>query len=377
MGILSTSSRGRRGGQAGVSLGVLVSVFALLFACSHADPLMGQGMPPAQPVDVYVSFLLEKLLGIDEGTQRFEAVFTLYLSWSDDKALNNAARATKDYRDGRSDSCSRGCRSDIQQRSDYKKNLGELLCCDNVWLPSLKVDNVYGTLVDKDQNEVIFLDQDGNVGWKIQLEGEFYSPMDFSKFPFDTQELDLHFTHGAGMMNVIKNFHTSALARQWFQRAEGDAAPGWSVTNVSTTTSEIKVVDQVSYYTSTYGHISNTNDPLPLAPGKSTTSPILDETTDKQFTAIIHVKRFSGGFVMKMIMPLICLKALLFASYFIPAKDAYNVRTRMVRSTHSRPTPPPSGSSSAQYVANTFGCSHPFFFSPHPVHGDLLVDHSS
>ena len=92
-------------------------------------------------------------------------------------------------------SCDKMCRSDMPDRGDYKAPTDETMCCDDVWLPSMKIRNVDGTLTDRDQYyNIYFSKDDANVGYQLNLQGTFFSPMHFAKFPFDSQMLEIHFT---------------------------------------------------------------------------------------------------------------------------------------------------------------------------------------
>ena len=125
----------------------------------RGDPLMGQGKPPSGgAVPVYFSFFLEKLLDVNEISHRFQAVFSIYMSWQDDSAMGRMTNSTADLRNGRTDSCTWGCRSDLEQRSDYTSKMHATSCCDGVWIPSLRIDNLYGTLTSRHQPYVLYLE---------------------------------------------------------------------------------------------------------------------------------------------------------------------------------------------------------------------------
>ena len=161
------------------------------------------------------------------------------------------------------------CRSDIPNRSDYTRSIYELMCCDDVWLPTIKVRNVIGSLEERDQGEMIILDSEDNVGWFVELEGTFFSPFHFAEFPFDSQQLDIHFTHSAGSLTQVANFVPSASSSRWFQRGEGDAAPGWDLRDIHIEAYNVSLVESISYFVSKYGVVSNELERLPIAAGNN------------------------------------------------------------------------------------------------------------
>lgn len=60
----------RRGGATACCLAI-VALLALCHPASGDGVLMGQGRGPKDPVDVYVSIFLEKLLAVNEQTHQF------------------------------------------------------------------------------------------------------------------------------------------------------------------------------------------------------------------------------------------------------------------------------------------------------------------
>lgn len=313
-------------------LGVAL-VAATLVSSAIADPLMGQGVAPKDEVEVHVSVFLEKLLDVDETNQRFTALFQLYFSWYDDRAFKKSQKSTADFRNGVTSTCSKMCRSDVPARSDYTRTIHELSCCDEVWLPSIKAKNIVGSFNERHQDYTIYLDLNGNVGWKVQLQGTFFTPFYFAKFPFDSQELDLHFTQSSGKLTTVKKFVPSAIAHRWFQRAEGDSCPGWDVKEVKMEQFNVTLTDAVREYTTKYGRMSAETDVMPMARPDNASSEdkedILASQRNQDFIAIIKVSRYSQSYVLTMVVPLLLLKLLLFATFFIPAADAVNIRTRM------------------------------------------------
>ena len=196
------------------------------------NPMMGQGPPPDKPKDVYVSALLEKLVEVDEVNYRFTAHFVLYLSWKDNRALPSALRSTEMYRNGTRD-CIKPCFSDVPIRDDQTKVYDEYMCCDDVWLPTLSYGNAFELPEGRLEPYTIFLDPSGAVGWKMNLQAVFFTPMYFGNYPFDSQKLTMQFIYSHGKKtSTVERFIPSATATEWFQRGKGDVAAGWSIDNL-------------------------------------------------------------------------------------------------------------------------------------------------
>lgn len=222
------------------------------------------------------------------------------------------------------------CRSDMPDRGDYKGQSDETACCDNVWLPSMKIRNVDGTLTDRDQYySIYFSKDDDNVGYQLNLQGTFFSPMHFAKFPFDSQVLEIHFTQSTGFLDSVEEYIPSATTTRWFQRGAGDVAPGWELKDVEIEGFNTSLSEMVQVYTSQYGKPFHANDSHPLAGKDGTISEIIDGVANKDFCILIKIDRYWNSYLLTMVLPLIFLNVLLFCTFFIPPQDAMNIRTRM------------------------------------------------
>ena len=95
----------------------------------------------------------------------------------------------------------------------------------------------------------------------------------------------------------------------------------------------VTLTDAVREYTTKYGRMSAETDVMPMARPDNASSEdkedILASQRNQDFIAIIKVSRYSQSYVLTMVVPLLLLKLLLFATFFIPAADAVNIRTRM------------------------------------------------
>ena len=96
-----------------------------------ASPLRGTPVPsPLEAglgkVDIHVSALVERLLGVDDKEYRFESLMYLYFSWTDPRAHRAVdANGTAE--------CRLPCNSAGNDAS----------CCDEVWLPGLDIFNMH------------------------------------------------------------------------------------------------------------------------------------------------------------------------------------------------------------------------------------------
>ena len=96
-----------------------------------ASPLRGTPVPsPLEAglgkVDIHVSALVERLLGVDDKEYRFESLMYLYFSWTDPRAYRAVdANGTAE--------CRLPCNSAGNDAS----------CCDEVWLPGLDIFNMH------------------------------------------------------------------------------------------------------------------------------------------------------------------------------------------------------------------------------------------
>ena len=311
------------GGTPTASWVVLVQILCLSLTWRNVaglqeNPLMGQGIPPEKPVDVYVSALLEKLIAVSDADYRFDAKFVLYLSWQDDRAYPGAKDLTYNkFRKGAHSNCDKPCFSDVPVRSDNTKMYNEYLCCDDVWLPTITMANVYSLPDDRLEPYQIYLDKSGSVGWRLNLQATFFTPMYFGNYPFDSQSLTMQFVYSHGAeATTVNQFVPSATATRWFQRGGGDVAAGWSVEKVHISTFNTSLVDFVHHFTSLYGSSSHESDPLPMASEEKEYNTITSRVM-MEFDIEIKVRRHWMSHVLTIIIPILLLITMTFVSYFI------------------------------------------------------------
>lgn len=212
---------------------VLFATCLVLSNGQQSTPFYGQGYPPEQGVDVYVTVFLDRLLEVDNINYRFEAVLYMMLSWSDPRArpamLNSSATAING-------TCKLPC------TSLYTFIAGSSSCCDGVWLPHLEFVNARGFSQDRLVRYGIRFPDDNSsdaVAWWAHVQGQFYTGLGFKAFPFDRQELFVEVAYADRTPNQPVGFHPSSTALSMYMPRAGDDLSGWTVGNLTITTFNI------------------------------------------------------------------------------------------------------------------------------------------
>jgi len=331
-----------KGRSASLEIAAAVLLWALLASIDSthgqmAQPLQGQGLPQDKPVDVHVSALLERLLEIDDTTYRFESQMYIYLSWEDPRARQAVLDATTAYRNGSLETCNRPCIETSELPRNAKEFTPEYECCDCMWLPSVKMLNAYSLPEDRLQPYGITVDADtGAVGWWTAIQAVYFTPMDFHRFPFDSQTLVMQFSCDAEGDPHVGRFIASATSTRWMVKGEGDIVSGWDVEDVVIYPQIASADEELDYFISNFGRAAAASDPSPVHFDAS-------EHTDTHegeepgrvskfvgFHVDIMVTRFGRYYVLNMIAPLLLLVCLSFITYIIPpssldARIALNV----------------------------------------------------
>ncbi|KAG2483983.1 hypothetical protein HYH03_017150 [Edaphochlamys debaryana] len=159
------------------------------------EPFAGSDAPVPQggPVDVNVTALLERIVGIDQNRDNYQAVWWVILTWSDPTAAATLSAATgaamaptgPNASPNASASSASACGLPCEN-----SGLGSGGCCDGLWLPRLHVLNIISYPQDQINRYRIRVDpQRGVVTWSTRLYGTWYSPFDFRAYPFEHQHL--------------------------------------------------------------------------------------------------------------------------------------------------------------------------------------------
>jgi hypothetical protein len=258
----------------------------------QSSPLRGQGVPSTNVSEgIYVSVFLDRLLGVDERDYRFDAVLYAYVTWEDQRGIeewfyNNIATNCADP--SRSDYFPAWCnefralcqrfqnstegsaeRAQIRDEGDYylgapidlpcktwnsdgspartscnrycsnTYNAGD--CCDGIFIPDINVANIYSL----DQDYVIASqlmpqydyrkEHYGAWIWAVNFHAQFFIRMDFRAFPWDQQQLiiQLKYTHdGQDLNSTSVLVPSSAGVLSLRPNRNGDDSSGWKVDEV-------------------------------------------------------------------------------------------------------------------------------------------------
>ncbi|GJP45910.1 hypothetical protein CLOM_g5247 [Closterium sp. NIES-68] len=321
------------------------------------SPLIGQGMDPytsnvvSEPVPVYLSVMLRKLIAVDELKYSYSAYFQVVTSWRDPR-VNDTLGVWKvvdqlspdlvagamsgckpnvtfaGYNISQKEDCLGGLsQTGLPQLKDCKKPCTPVgtRCCDGVWLPSLNIPNVIFFPQDRYSTESIYFFGDINndmsaVDREVVVEGEFSSPFNFQRFPFDSQDLRFTVTVESGSIYLV----SSNSGRQQEQASKGlsggggggfstDEVTGWKIDrvglNCSAASSNTAVSDLATYAKEDpWAQVSSNG--APEDPSKPTTC-----------VFVITISRTSPVYVLSVILPVMLSVYLTFSVFFAKPED--------------------------------------------------------
>ncbi|KAG2482748.1 hypothetical protein HYH03_018342 [Edaphochlamys debaryana] len=151
-------------------------------AAQMSEPFPGSAAPPPPggPVDIKVSALLERIVGIEQERSNYEAIWWVVLTWPDPTAAATVEAATGAAL-APNGTCGLYCEN---------QGSGSEGCCDGIWLPRLHVLNLIYLPQDQVPRYRILADpSSGTVMWSVRLVATWYSPFDFRAYPFEHQHL--------------------------------------------------------------------------------------------------------------------------------------------------------------------------------------------
>ena len=131
-------------------------------------------------------------------------------------------------------------------------------------LPSIDILNVYELPEGRTVTHGIFDGPNGSVAWYKSLHGVYFTPMDFHKFPFDSQHLDIQFMMDPSLKPPVRRFIPSATSNRYIVKGEGDTVSGWDVRTVTIKPFKELLREQLNYFIGTFGSPSAPTDPVPL-----------------------------------------------------------------------------------------------------------------
>ena len=119
----------------------------------------------------------------------------------------------------------------------------------------------------------------------------YFTPMDFHRFPFDSQLLDMQFSFEAEINPAIKRFIPSASTTRFLIRGEGDTVSGWDVQSIEIVPKNISLQVEMDYFIETFGKVAVPSDPAPITgvPGREG---YLGQAERVGFDIYIRIDRF-------------------------------------------------------------------------------------
>jgi len=162
--------------------------------------------------------------------------------------------------------------------------------------------------------------ENGAVAWWTAVHGKYYTPMDITRFPFDTQKLVMQF--GFQSKSVVNEYIPSSSSTRFLVRGEGEIVSGWDVQSVEVLPWSTTLREGVNYYVSNYGTPSNPNDPAPVADyGDGDESQQGSGYEVVSFDVVVTIKRKASYYILNMLVPILLLVGLSLITYMIPPAD--------------------------------------------------------
>lgn len=216
------------------------------------------------PIDVRLSLNINKLYDIRPVDESFNVDAYLAANWNDERA-GELVPASKNYLTLEDD-----------QVDSWR---------DKVWLPSLEIINILGP---KDiSNKRLIVYKDGRVFYNERFNATLQSPMNFRKFPFDTQNLQI----------IIEPFSYAGSKIQFSQqsRVYPTENSAWPMLEWRATGRACQVGDQQYEY-------------------------LADSTAEKkfaQFAFTLTVERIPGYFLLQIFLPLMVIMCCAWSIFFV------------------------------------------------------------
>ncbi|KAI3429737.1 hypothetical protein D9Q98_010052 [Chlorella vulgaris] len=313
---------------------------ALLIVARHGNaqmdsPLSGSGVPQLETTHVYVSVYLDRLINVDEDNYRWEAIHYFYLSWTDYTAWSLVSNQSIALLTDPSSECKFSC-SNVAQN---------VLCCDNLYRPSFAFKNAYGFPQDREALYNLYPAEDGSVLWEVRVHGQYYQPMSFANFPFDSFDLGLALrffdptvlidtTILLGQPHPGVVVMPSSGGKRIYTVGLGDDASSWAVVDVSISS---LIVDMGQWFRDYSDVKSDPDDPMPLAPVNSNqTGGVVGEDgepvnvytgiPDQLLAVNLRVERFWRSSLINAVLPVVLVFTLGMIVFFT---DERSLETRL------------------------------------------------
>ncbi|KAL4422476.1 hypothetical protein ABPG75_008673 [Micractinium tetrahymenae] len=302
------------------------------------SPLKGTGIPPLDTTAIYVSAYLDRLLAVNQDDYRWEGALYFYISWTSADAYRLVMENTKKMFSNSSFTCQFMCSNIVDK----------MLCCDDIYLPSFFFKNAYGFPQDREILYNIYTASNGSVLWEVRVHGQYYQPMDFRHFPFDSFDLllELRFFNPLAIIDTTDLYgkphpgvtiYPSSGGQKLFTYGRGDDASYWAVTDFSLEGYE---VDMGEWFYDNSALASNPGDPMPLAPvNDNWTAGAVDRdgnpanvysgVTDQLLAVLITIERFWKPSLINSVLPVV-LVFLLGMFIFVCEEDDLTTRIEIV-----------------------------------------------
>ncbi|KAI8464918.1 MAG: hypothetical protein J3K34DRAFT_101369 [Monoraphidium minutum] len=293
------------------ALALLAAVACLPRAAAYSpNPFQGQGVAPEGTVTIYYTLLLERVLNINQQEYTFEAMFYMQFTWKDPRALDainkfSLLQNDKDYNSNRG--CTRFCDNSFDRdwgRFAGANGTSSRKCCDGVWLPTFALRNL--AAMPTSRTEPLYLvkvmEDKETVAWRMSLHATFVTAMNFARFPFDTQRLQVILSTTQPTPDKIR-IKPSSTAIETFVRGSGDDLSGWSHKGVRLIIDEPVRGDVLL----SHGTPVNPDDPAPLTSVNASLAQLANGDVLHNWyipaTSEIHVKRMWEPVVCMAVLP--------------------------------------------------------------------------
>lgn len=148
---------------------------------AHLASISSSRVPPLLP-QVFVSAYLDRLISVDEEAYTFHAKTYLIFSWVDPRAPEALKNGTDEMIE-KGGECAKPCSGQRMLEGDPTAGT----CCTKVWAPAALFRNVYEFPQGRTQPYVFYVSPDGRVSYRVEVNGEYYSPLQLRAYPLDTQ----------------------------------------------------------------------------------------------------------------------------------------------------------------------------------------------
>ena len=131
-----------------------------------------------------MSAYLDRLISVHEEDYTFRAKMYMIFSWLDPRAPALLKEGTDEMIENNGE-CAKPCSGQRMLEGDPTAGT----CCTKVWAPAALFRNVLEFPESRTQPYVFYVSPDGRVSYRVEINGEYYSPLQLRAYPLDTQDL--------------------------------------------------------------------------------------------------------------------------------------------------------------------------------------------